>query len=236
MLISTLHAQSVINKTYAIGGANKISFNFDFPKIISISTWDKNEVAVIAKVSINGGDNDEAFILEEKNENGTLTISNKIKDYDKLPRVYVVKQKGSSEKMTFKTKEAFNEYKTKNGVNKNWDYWGGNVDIEITLEIKLPANTETNVKATYGLVELKQFNGPITVNATYGGIDAAITTQAVGSVSAVTKFGQIYTDLKLNITEKTEKDFYTSIKAETGKGPNYSFNSTYGNLYLRKQR
>ncbi|MFX4929712.1 hypothetical protein ABTB76_19500, partial [Acinetobacter baumannii] len=58
----------------------------------------------------------------------------------------------------------------KNGKT-NLNYWGSNVDIEITIEIKVPANTTTGVKATYGIVELSNFNGPITVNATYGGID-----------------------------------------------------------------
>jgi hypothetical protein len=233
MLISSIHAQTIINKSYSISGAKELSFSFDFPKNIKFSTWDKNEVALSASVNINGGDNNEAFIIEEKNENGALTVSSKIKDYDKLPRVYTVQQKNSKDKITFKSKEAWNEYMQKNGRG-DLNYWGSNVDIEITIDIKVPANFLTTVKATYGLVELKEFNGPISVNATYGGIDASIHEPQVGSVTATTKYGQIYTNLQLNLTEKTEKDFYTSITAATGKGPVYKLNSTYGNLYLRK--
>jgi hypothetical protein len=235
MLISSLHAQTIVNKSYSISGTKELSFNFDFPKNIKFSTWDKNEVSLSASVNINGGDNNEAFLLEEKTENGVLIISSKIKDYDKLPRTYVLQEKGSKDKITFKTKEAMNDYMQKNG-RANLNYWGGNVDIDITIEVKVPANLYTSVKATYGIVELNNFNGSISVNATYGGIDASIQEPQVGTVSATTKYGQIYTNMQLNLTEKTEKDFYTSITAATGKGPAYKLNSTYGNLYLRKQR
>ncbi len=235
MLISSIHAQTIVNRSISTAAAKEINFNFDFPKVIKFSTWDKNEVAITASVSINGGDNNDAFVLEEKKENDAITITGKIKDFDKLPRVYTVQEKNSKDKLTFRTKEAWNEYMQKNGKT-NLNYWGSNVDIEITVEIKVPANTTTGVKATYGIVELSNFNGPITVNATYGGIGASIQEPQVGSVSATTKYGQIYTNMQLNVTDKLEKDFYTSITATTGRGPAYKLNSTYGNLYLRKQK
>ncbi|MFW1123174.1 hypothetical protein ACEV8Z_24385, partial [Vibrio parahaemolyticus] len=88
MLIGSLHAQTIVNRSISTAAAKEINFNFDFPKVIKFSTWDKNEVAITASVSINGGDNNDAFVLEEKKENDAITITGKIKDFDKLPRVY----------------------------------------------------------------------------------------------------------------------------------------------------
>ncbi len=109
------------------------------------------------------------------------------------------------------------------------------VDMEITVEVKVPVNTATDIKATYGIVELVGFNAPATVNATYGGIDATVAMANTGKLQATTSYGQIYSNLDLTLTDKTEKDFFTSITAEPGKGPAYILKSTYGKIYLRKQ-
>jgi hypothetical protein len=151
---------------------------------------------------------------------------------DKLPRIYTVIQDGK--KTTFRTKEQYQAYKGNMGGSRNYISSDG-VDIEITLDIKVPANTATNIKATYGIVELVNFNAPATVNATYGGIDATVAPASTGKLQATTSYGQIFTNLDLKLTDKTERDFFTSITAEPGRGPAYILKSTYGNLYLRKQ-
>jgi hypothetical protein len=108
------------------------------------------------------------------------------------------------------------------------------VDMEITIEVKVPANTSTDIKSTYGIVELVNFNGSANVNATYGGIDATVERSTTGKLQATTSYGQIYSNLDLKLTDKTEKDFFTSITAEPGKGSTYILKSTYGKIYLRK--
>lgn len=225
-------AQTNVNKTYPVKAGQKLVMKFDFPKLIKVTTWDKNEVAINAKVNINDGENNDAFVLEDTNDGGELTISNKIKDRENLPKRYIIKQGG--EKMVFKTKKALQEYMDEK-KQTNWDYWGSNIDIDITMEIFVPANMETELTSTYGMVELKNFKAPIKVTAPYGGIDAAVSEQQTGSISAVTRYGKIYSNLNLKITDTEEKDFYTAIKATLGNGPAYSFSSTYGKVYLRKQ-
>jgi hypothetical protein len=223
-------AQTVVNRTYPVKPGQQVELVFDYPKIVRVSTWDKNEVSVIARVSINDGDNDSAFVLEDKTSDGVLSIRNHIKNMDQLPRIYTIIQNG--QKTVFRSKEQFREYTSKNG-GKNRITSDG-VDMEITIEIKVPANTATNINATYGIVELVNFNAPATVNATYGGIDATVAAANTGKLQATTSYGQIYTNLDLKLTDKTERDFFTSITAEPGKGPAYILKSTYGNLYLRK--
>lgn len=225
------NAQTVINKTYPVTAGQQVELNFDYPKTVRISTWEKNEVAVTAHVSINDGENDTAFILEGSNANGVLTIRNQIKDMKNLPHRYTVIQDGK--KTVFQSREDYKEFVGKTGNAHRITSNG--TDLEITLEVKVPVNTTTRVKATYGIVEMVDFHAPVTVNATYGGIDATIAETGTGKLQATTSYGQIYTNLDLKLTEKTQKDFFTSITAEPGKGPAYILTSTYGNLYLRKK-
>jgi hypothetical protein len=223
-------SQTVVSKTYAVKAGETVELNFDYPKVVRVSTWDKNEISVVAKVSINGGQNDAAFTLEEKNTNGTVSIRNKIVDMDKLPRRYTVIE--GEKKVSFNSKEEFQKYK--NSSSGSHTMYSEGVDMEITIEVKVPANTSTDIKSTYGIVELVNFNGSANVNATYGGIDATVERSTTGKLQATTSYGQIYSNLDLKLTDKTEKDFFTSITAEPGKGSTYILKSTYGKIYLRK--
>ncbi|NCI45606.1 hypothetical protein [Sediminibacterium soli] len=222
-------AQSVVSKTYPVKTGESVKLKFDYPKIVHVSTWDKNEVAVTAKVNINDGENDSAFVLEDSKENGVLFIKNKIRDMDKLPRRYTLYKDGK--KTVFRSKDDFRSFTRQSG--------GGTmssegVDMEITVEVKVPANTRTDINSVYGIVEIINFNAPANIDATYGGIDATVNESATGKLKATTSYGQIYSNLDLKITDKTQKDFFTSITAEPGKGPEYIFKSTYGKIYLRK--
>lgn len=223
-------SQTVVSKTYPVKAGETVELNFDYPKVVRVSTWDKNEVSVVAKVSINGGQNDAAFVLEDKSTNGKVSVSNKINNMDQLPRRYTIIE--GEKKTVFNSKEDYQQYK-KSASGSHTMYSEG-VDMEITVEVKVPANASTDIKSTYGMVELVGFNGSANVNATYGGIDATVAPATTGKLQATTSYGQIYSNLDLKPTEKTEKDFYTSITAEPGKGSTYILKSTYGKIYLRK--
>jgi len=224
----TVLSQTVINRTYPVKAGQQLLLKFDYP-VLKISTWDKNEVSITARVSINDGNNDDAFVLKAETEDGTLKISDQIKDMDKLPHHYTIRQDGK--KIVFKTKADFDAYKSKTG---NIGSYSNGIDLDIKLEIKVPANTSTEIKAIYGLVELTNYYAPVNVDATYGGIDATLNTARAGQIKATTNYGRIYSNLELNLTDKAQKDFLTSITAEPGKGPAYILKSTYGKIYLRK--
>lgn len=226
----TLQAQQTITKTYPVKAGQELEFSFDYPKIVKLSTWDKQEISITASVSINNGENNDAFQLVETTNGNTLSIRNIIKDLDKLPKRYTVFHEGK--KTVYTSKE---DFKTMTAGIKGARSYSEGVEMEITLEIKVPQNQLTTfVKAKYGIVELVNYNAPIKVDATYGGIDASVNEASTGKLSATTHYGQIYSNLTMNITDKEEKDFYTSITTSLGKGPAYALKSTYGNLYLRK--
>jgi hypothetical protein len=85
------------------------------------------------------------------------------------------------------------------------------------------------------MVEVKSFSGPLVVEATYGGVDVALTEKAIGEITAETNYGEIFTNLDTRFGgDKTDRDFHTYVSAKPGSGPKYSLESQYGNVYIRK--
>jgi len=224
-------AQTPINKSYPVQAGQTLVLTFDYPELIKISTWDKNEVSITGSVSINGGEHDDAFELSSSSSGSTLSIQNKIKNMKDLPHRVTIYHNG--QKISFKSKDEFKKYQQEHGKNYKYTSWG--VDLDIELEIKVPKNMETRVVSTYGVVEVKDFAAPLSVEATYGAVDAALFEKNVGELKAETNFGQIYTNLDLKLSGSEFEDFHTVVSAKPGSGPRYSFESKYGNVYLRKQ-
>jgi len=226
------YAQTQINRTIPLQAGQTILMHFDYPELISITTWEKNEVSIQGEVSINGGENDDAFVLENKVNGNVVNIHSEIRDIKNLPQRITIVRDG--QKIMFRDKASFKEFQAAQGSSYNSMSWGP--DIQIHLEIKVPRNTETNVQSIYGMVEVTNFAGPITVDATYGGVDAALAERSVGEVTAETSFGQIYSnlDVKFGDDQVKSRDFYTFVSAKPGTGPRYNFESKYGNVYLRK--
>lgn len=226
-------AQTPIDKTYTVRPGQTVSLHFDYPELVRISTWDKNEVSVKGTVSINEGENDDAFELIQTESGNSLYIENKIRDMKSLPHRLTIVDEGK--KIVFRTRADYKKYADEHGKNHEMMSWG--LEMDILLEIKVPKNTLTTVKSVYGMVEVKDFVGPLSVEATYGGVDAALLEKATGELTAETNYGQIFTNLDIKFTGEgyREKNFHTWVSAKPGQGPAYSFESKYGNVYLRKQ-
>ncbi len=227
-----LPGQTIINKSIPISSDQNLSIEFDYPDLIKINTWDKNEINIIGEVSINNGENDDAFELITITKGNTVTIKNKIRNMDTLPQKITIVD--GSQKIMFKSKADFKKYKEEHGNSYDMVSWG--VDIDIVIEIKIPKNTMTHVTSVYGMVEVKDFQAPLQVMAKYGGVDASLNTNAVGELSVETNYGQIYSNLDIKFASDNirEKDFYTYVTAKPGTGPRYDFESIYGNVYLRR--
>lgn len=227
-----LAAQTIVSKSVPVKSGQTIVMKFDYPELIKLSTWDKSEISIQANVDINNGESDEAFELLIDNEGSGVSIENKIRDIKNLPQMITVMD--GAEKIIFKSKEEYKKFKAENGSAFDRVSWG--VDINVIIEIKVPKGIKTTITSIYGMVEVSNFEGPIAVEAQYGGVDVALNEKAVGELSAETSYGQIYSNLDVRFTGKDllEKDFYTFVSARLGSGPRYDFESKYGNVYLRK--
>lgn len=227
----TPYAQTALNETIAVRAGQTIDMHFDYPKLISVTTWDKNEISIQAQVSINGGENDDAFKLVSTTSGGVVHIQGIIEDIKDLPQRVTIMRDG--QKIMFRDKGEWQKYKDEHGRGYNSMSMGP--DIEITLEIKVPKNIATRLTSVYGMVEIDNFTGPLTVDATYGGVDVSLRERAVGELTAETSFGEIYSNLSADFDGKsTHEAFHTFVSAKPGQGPRYNFESKYGNVYLRK--
>lgn len=230
LFTGVLAAQTPVNKVYPVTAGQKISLRFDYPELVKISTWDKNEISITGTVSINGGENDDAFELFQSTSGNMIYIENKIRNLKELPHRITVTNNG--EKITFKTKADYQKYCEEHGRNFNQRSEG--VDMDILLEVKVPRNIEAKLESVYGVVEVKNYTGPLTVEATYGGVDVTVQEKTMGELRAETNYGQIYSNLDLKFSGSEFRDFHTQVSAKLGSGPRYSFESKYGNVYLRK--
>ncbi len=232
LLAGTGMAQTKLNKTIAVAAGQNVKMRFDYPKLVKVSTWDKNEISIQGSVSINEGENDDAFTIESSTTGTTVSIRNEIKNFESLPHRYTVTRAG--QKMVFRNQAEWEKYQNEHG--RGHTMMSNGVDLEIELEIKVPRNMETAIESVYGIVEIKDFIGPLKVLATYGGVDASVTEQATGELIAETNYGHIYSNLSVKFGENDSRneDFHTYVSVKPGTGPRYSFESTYGNVYLRK--
>lgn len=226
------YAQTVVNKTIPVRAGESVKFHFDYAKVINVTTWDGNEISIQGKVMINGGENDNAFVIESTKSGNAINIKSEVRNIKSLPQRITLVRDG--QKMMFRDKAELRKYQAEHGGAYNHMSWGP--DIEIEIEVRVPRNIETYITSVYGMVEVKNFSGPLTVEATYGGVDASLSERSVGELTAETNYGQIYTnlDIRFGSDDVRSKDFYTFVTARPGQGPRYSFESTYGNVYLRK--
>jgi hypothetical protein len=230
---SVSYAQTSVNKVIPFKSGQKISMRFDYPELVKVSTWDKNEISIQGSVSINMGENDDAFELLTSTTDNTISIENEIRNMKNLPHRITVRD--GTKKIVFRTKEEMKKYKDENSIASFGSVSYG-LEMDIILEIKVPRNVETVVESVYGMVEVKDFTGPLTVVATYGGVDAALAERSVGQITAETNYGEIFSnlDVKFGGEGLRQGDFHTNVTAKPGTGPAYYFDSKYGNVYLRK--
>lgn len=229
----TVSAQTRIEKTIPVNKGQTIRMWFDYPQLVRVSTWDRNEISITGTVSINGGEHDDAFELDIKSSSNTVSVKNRIRDMDNIPRRITITE--GDTKIVFKSKTEWRKYQEEHGKGNNVNM---GIDLDIELDIKVPRNIDTNVECVYGIVEIPEFVGPLSVQATYGGVDASLVEKNVGELVAETNYGNIYSnlDMVVNKDNAREEDFHILVKANPGTGPSYRFESPYGNVYLRKAK
>jgi hypothetical protein len=229
-------AQTKLEKTVTVPKGNKLVLLFDYPELIRVRTWDKPDVQIKASVSINRGENDNAFELQIDQQNGETVVSSIIKNKDDLPKYTTIK-KGEQE-FFFKSGN-WNDPEIQKFLNENgreYSYMSNGVIMHIELEVFVPRGQETRIEAKYGLVEVKDFQATLTVDAKYGGVDATISPAHTGELLARTRYGEILSnlDVKFDNDWGRDADHWTEISAKIGTGSRYSLESKYGKVYLRK--
>lgn len=224
-----------IEKSYQLGSNEKLSLEFEYPELVKISTWDKQEVLIKAKVLINNMDATEDFVLSENRSSNQLVISSRLKNKDKYKNNYVWV---TSDEDDDKSVTVSRNGKNITVGNKGKTYYNG-TEIEIVLEITLPKNAMVDVEAKYGMVEVLSVPKDLAVYAKFGGADVKIDEVGLKQLRASTSWGQIFSNLNSKLAIKGDDMLGKNMRAEfdNSKGANsVRIETEFGNVFLRKNQ
>jgi hypothetical protein len=230
--------QTKVEKRIAVEPGSALTLNFDYPELVKLQTWDKNEILITGTVSINEGENDSAFELEIKQEGKTIGVTSMIKDRENLPKRITIK-KGDTE-FVFRAKDIndpeVQKFFAQHG--RDYSYISNGLLHHILLTVFVPEQIRTDVELKFGTVEVGKFNAPLSVVSKHGSVDASIAGTTTGVIIARTEFGEILSNLDVKFSPDGAGKAggrWTSVTAKPGVGPTYRFESRFGNVYLRKQ-
>lgn len=224
---SIAFSQSQINETYSLQNEEKIAIKFEYPSLVKIHTWNKDEVKVNARIDIDGEEGDEKFTIEGSSERGTFYLKSNLTGLSK------------SNNYHFRSDEEDNVKINENGHtividNDKANYRG--VEIDIVVDVYLPANRQVDVKAKFGMVEVLNLPKSLEVDSEFGGIDVTFNTQDIKELDASTSWGQIYSNLDKEVQVHDDGGLGKELRASLNSSGVKSLylDSKFGNVYLRE--
>ncbi|MFN5556346.1 MAG: hypothetical protein ACK48F_09050 [Chryseotalea sp.] len=240
---SSAFAQENYSRSFEAQGVNKIEITFDYPQLVMLKTWNKPEVKIEGNVNINKHTEDEAFELKGSKSGNYLSIDGSIEDIHTLAsyeKYYDYdkdeKEEGKDEKGVFTNQEGLKQMSTPKKKRKYKSY---GPDIDITLVIYVPENTNVQIEVTYGLIEVNGFLANLVANSPYTGVDIVVPKDGYKKLEAHTQFGEILTNLTEKPVNKQGSDDIGEWSTVVYTGKNVytaEIKSQYGKVYLRKQQ
>ncbi|MEP5613893.1 MAG: hypothetical protein ABJP45_16700 [Cyclobacteriaceae bacterium] len=230
-------SQTRVEKTVAVQPGQKVEMNFKRPELISIKTWDQDEIKIVASVTINNGENDDAFEIRVS-DGDQLTISSLIKNFEDLPRKIMIRYKGEDYFFNTSDRNAPEVRKFREQNGNSYEYMQNGVIMEISLEIMVPKGISLDVDAKFGLVEMVGATKEIEINSKFGGIDVSVDQPTSKAMEVRTKFGEVYSNLDMTFSTRDRYEVGRWVTLEgkgRGTGTSQYFESEFGNVYLRKR-
>lgn len=219
LAILPAQAQRVVEKTLNYQSGQKVEFDLPFGQTIQISGWDKNEVALVAKVNINSNKLNDAYLLDVIETSDALTFKSGF-DEEKL-------KGGSAEDCP--EGSSYQNY-SKNGCACTCS--------EIFYELKVPKKAEVNLKSISADVEATGMEGPSDIKTISGFIDFTWPKQKDAELELKSVTGELYTDLDFDVLnqKKTPPIVGYKIKGKNGNGgTRLALETISSNIYLRAQ-
>lgn len=215
----TAMAQRVVEKTLPYQQGQQVIFDLPFGETIQITGWDKNEVALLARVTINSNRLNDAYLLEMNENKNALSF-----------------------------KASFDEEKLKEGKavdcpdnnHSHMSIDGDQVIIcsDIYYELKVPRQAAINLKSISANVEARGLEGPSQIKTISGFIDFSWPQKKDAELQLKSVTGELYTDLDFNILNKKANPplvGYTLKGRNGSNGPLLDLETISNNIYLRNQ-
>ena len=102
------YTQTPLSHTIPVRGSQSIEMHFDYPELIRVSTWDGPSIEITGTVSINGGENDDAFIVEHERVGDVVKVHSRVSNIKQLPHRITVRD--GEKTIMFRDKAALKEY------------------------------------------------------------------------------------------------------------------------------
>ena len=239
---AVLYGQTVIQEEVEVSSNQIVHLDFEYANLVNIRGWDGSTVKVSAKVLINMGKNDDAYLLESTSADGKAGITGYIKDKSTLPQMISIHKDGQTyyfEGESWDSPE-LQKFYAENG-REGYDWMSHGVAWEIELEVMVPNNVKLEVTSKHGLIDIENFAGNVKATSKHGGVDFAIHPSSTNHFNLLTQWGVIYTDLDFAYQKKSlssSPSSWTSVESSLngGKGALIDLESKHGNLYVRQAR
>lgn len=220
LLISVgLQAQKVIKKNIPYQKGQQIRLDLPIAETIRLSGWDKDEIALVATITINNNTLNEALVLEVDESGEAIQL-----------------EASFNEELLKKAKaadcpDALTSYREDDGE-------GFSVCTDIIYELKVPRNADLKLETISANVEAEGLQGANQIKSISGFIDFSWPQQHEADIRLQSVTGELYTDLDFEILNKEETPpmvGYELKGKKGGGGPLLELETISSNIYLRKQ-
>ena len=237
MLPGCLFGQTQTSQSIDTRAGQSVSMTFEDAAPIRIEVWEQNTIRVDASVSINAGENDDAFQIKVDDRADALKVSTEIVGKKDLPERIMLHYQDQDHYFTtgdwsHPDVQAFLE---KHGrENMQWMSHGPLINIALTVYV--PKNIDLHVTSTFGLIEMQGVTQSLTASSEHGGLDLSVPSSASYDFGIECEWGEVYTNLNLEVVPTNQGRM---LKAEqfvatlNGGGPTIRLTSEHGNVYLR---
>lgn len=205
-------AQEPITKTLPWQQGKEVKLDLPFGDSISLKSWNKNEVQVLARVRINGEEKPDAYWLKAEDKGEVLSFKSGLHE-DKLKAM----EEGPCDGVSY--------------------FDGKQVKLEISYEIYAPAAADLQLETISADVILEPWAGSLVVRSISGDIDLHWKEKEAASFRVKTISGDVYTNLEsLEYGEKAERKMVgiDLDAAILGGGPRIALETVSSNIYLRR--
>ncbi|QHT68591.1 DUF4097 domain-containing protein [Rhodocytophaga rosea] len=235
-------AQRKFEKTYPLPASRKVNLNFQESSLVKVKAWDKNEVSVQVSVSINNGENDDAFDLKADADNNSLTLETLLMDQENIPRKSFITTRDGAR--YFVKSPDWNSKEVQELIaihgEEGISFVGSSIVRDIFIEVSVPRNTDLSVFSKNGDIEIGAIQGPLLANTKNGAVDLSLSGNQKATLELRTRHGEIYTNVafqqdKASGVENERNDKWNVVSGTlNGGGTLISLESKNGSIYLRK--
>lgn len=219
--------KKVVEKAFVLPVSKKVNLKLRFGNDIKLTAWDKNEALIKVSYEINGGQLNDAFLLNFDDSHEQLKVLADLK-HDMFKST-----SNDSISCPEDYSRNFNAYNMKTGKATNFSC------TRIDFEIFLPRNVNVTLETISGNVELRGLTGSINAKSISGFVDMDWPTQKGAAVSLKTLTGEVYTDLEIGFNEKRQESpmmGYALKGSLKDGGPTVKLESISNDIYFRRKK